>query len=176
MWLHDNKKLSWSFPCPFCCIQHLGTCRFPSNPTEFFFFITLQFFLPFHKSQGFTSIAINHTQANSTKQKINFELRNIVHWLRANKFSLNTKKTEIVLFRVQKTIVKKNMNFQISGQKVNMKETKYLGMIINEHLTFKNHMDTVKLKLNRANGLLAKLRHYVNPALLKTIYYAPPAI
>ena len=65
------------------------------------------------------------------------------------------------------------MNFQISKQKVNiMKETKYLGMIMDEHLTFKNHMDTVKLKLNRANGLLAKLRHYVNLTLLRTIYYA----
>ena len=53
-----------------------------------------------------------------------------------------------------------------------MKETKYLGMIMDEHLTFKNHMDTVKLKLNRANGLLAKLRHYVNATLLRTIYYA----
>ena len=44
-------------------------------------------------------------------QKINFELKNIVHWLRANKISLNTKKTEIVLFRSHKTIIKKNMNF-----------------------------------------------------------------
>ena len=62
------------------------------------------------------------------------------------------------------------MNFQISGQKVNiMKETNYLGMIMEEHLTFKNHMDTVKLKLNRANGLLSKLRHYVNLTLLRTI-------
>ena len=32
-------------------------------------------------------------------------------------------------------------------------------------------MDTVKLKLNRANRLLAKLRHYVNPTLLRTKYY-----
>ena len=31
-------------------------------------------------------------------QKTNFELKNIVHWLRANKIFLNTKKTEIVLF------------------------------------------------------------------------------
>ena len=45
-------------------------------------------------------------------------------------------------------------------------------MIMDEHLTFKNHMDTVKLKLNRANGLLAKLRHYVSPKILRTIYYA----
>ena len=76
---------------------------------------------------------------------------------------------EIALFSAQKTKTK-NMNFQISGQKVNiMKETNYLGMIMEEHLTFKNHMDTVKLKLNRANGLLSKLRHYVNLTLLRTI-------
>ena len=43
---------------------------------------------------------------------------------------------------------------------------------MDEHLTFKNHKDTEKLKINRANGLLVKLRHYVNPALLRTIYYA----
>ena len=102
-----------------------------------------------------------YIQANplKTSTKINFELKNIVHWLRANKISLNTKKTEIVLFTgAQKTIIKKNMNFWISRQKINItKETKYLGMIMDEHLTFKNHMmDTVKLKLNRTNGLLAK--------------------
>ena len=33
-------------------------------------------------------------------------------------------------------------------------------------------MHTVKPRLNRANGLLAKLRHYVNPTLLRAIYYA----
>ena len=61
-----------------------------------------------------------------------------------------------------------------------MKQTQYLGMIMDEHFTFINYKDTVKLKLNRANGLLAKVKAlYVNPALLRTIYYAifePPAI
>ena len=52
------------------------------------------------------------------------------------------------------------MDFRISGQKINIiKETKDLGMVLDEHLTFKNHMDTEKQKLNRENGLLAKLRH-----------------
>ena len=63
------------------------------------------------------------------------------------------------------------MNFRISGQKINiMKESKYLGMVMDGKLTFKIHMDTVKLKLNQANGLLAKLRHYINPVLSVTIY------
>ena len=39
------------------------------------------------------------------------------------------------------------MNFQISGQKMNiMKETNYLGIIMDEHLIFKNHMDTKQIK------------------------------
>ena len=76
-------------------------------------------------------------------------MKNIAHWLKANKTSLNTKKTEIVLFRAQKIMIIKNKNFQISGQKMNiMKETKYLGMIMDEYLIFKNHIDTVKLKVN----------------------------
>ena len=53
-----------------------------------------------------------------------------------------------------------------------MKETKYLGMVMDEYQTFKNHMDSVKLELIRTNGSLAKLRHYVKPALLRTIYFA----
>ena len=81
---------------------------------------------------------------------MHLELKNIIHWLRANEISINTKKTEIVLFRAQKIIIKKNMNFGISGQKINiMKKTKHLGMVMNKHLTFKNHMYIVKLKLNR---------------------------
>ena len=44
---------------------------------------------------------------------------------------------------------------------------------MDEHFTFKNYKDTVKLKLNRANGLLAKVKAlHVNPALLRTIYDA----
>ena len=63
------------------------------------------------------------------------------------------------------------MNFRISGQKINLvKEAKYLGLKLDQHLTFKQHMHTIKLKLNRANGLLAKIRYHVYLKLLKTIY------
>ena len=57
----------------------------------------------------------------------------------------------IVLLRSQKTINKEKHEFS-NGQKINfMKEAKYLWMIMVEHFTFKNHMDTVEPKLNRAN-------------------------
>ena len=39
-------------------------------------------------------------------------------------------------------------------------------------MSFNEYMNTLKEKLNRANGILAKLRYYVSPDTLKTIYYA----
>ena len=65
-----------------------------------------------------------------------------------------------------------NLNFQLSGQKIEPKHhTKYLGVILDEHLSFNEHMNTPKPKCNRANGILAKLRYYVSANTLKIIYY-----
>ena len=50
--------------------------------------------------------------------------------------------------------------------------TKYLRLFLDENLSFKYHLDTIKLKLNRANCLLSKIRHYVRASLLRTIYFA----
>ena len=64
------------------------------------------------------------------------------------------------------------MNFRLSGQKVRQKScTKYLGVLIDEHLLFKDHIKFLKQKLNRANGILAKLRHHLPSDILKTVYY-----
>ena len=106
-------------------------------------------------------------------KKINFDLKKIVEWIRANKILLNIGQTKIMLFRTKKIEIKKYMTFKISGQKINiLKEAKYLGLKLDQHLTFKKHMDTIQLKLNRGNGLLAKIRYHVDSKLLKTIYSA----
>ena len=60
------------------------------------------------------------------------------------------------------------MNFRITGQKINIAtEAKYLGLKLDQHLTFKQHMDTIKLKLNIENSLLTKIRYHVGSKLLK---------
>ena len=66
------------------------------------------------------------------------------------------------------------MNFHLSGQKFRPKTcTKYLGVLLDEHLLFKEHINTIKQKLNRPNGILAKLRHHLPSDILKTGYYSP---
>ena len=98
---------------------------------------------------------------------INRDLKSIAEWLKANKISLNSGKTELVLSRSKDKKITKNMNFRISGQKINMiSQTRYLGLMLDEHLTFKYYLQNLKLKLNRANCLLSKIRYYVKFPLL----------
>ena len=92
---------------------------------------------------------------------------------KANKISLNSSKTELILFRAKHKNITKNMNFRISGKKINIIcKTKYLGLILDKHLTFKYHLENLKLKQSRANCLLSKIRYFVKFPLLRTIYYA----
>ena len=86
---------------------------------------------------------------------------------------MNVTKTEITLFRSCRTKITKKINFRISGLKIKTKtRKKYLGVILDEHLNFKKQIETVKQKLARATGVLAKLRHYVTQKVLKSRYYA----
>ena len=65
------------------------------------------------------------------------------------------------------------MNFHLSGQKIRQKTcTKYLGVLLDEHFLLKDHINNLKQKLNRANGILAKLRHHLPFDILKTVYYS----
>ena len=97
----------------------------------------------------------------------------LVQWLQANKIALNVNKTDIVIFRSPRKQITKKMNFCLSGQKIRQKTcTKYLGVLIDEHLLFKDHINFLKQKLNRANGILAKLRHHLPSDILKTVYYS----
>ena len=44
-------------------------------------------------------------------KKVNFDLKIIIHWLRANKISLNADKTKLILFQSKNKVITKNLNF-----------------------------------------------------------------
>jgi hypothetical protein len=104
---------------------------------------------------------------------INHDLSNLVQWLRSNKLSLNCNKTELIIFKSSLTPIKKHLNFRLSGQKIYpVGSIKYLGIKIDSNLSFKDYLNDLAIKLRRSNGMLAKVRHYVNLEALLNIYHA----
>ena len=49
---------------------------------------------------------------------------------------------------------------------------KYLGVLLDEHLTWSPQISHVQMKLNRAIGILSKLRYQANIHVLKTVYHS----
>ena len=55
--------------------------------------------------------------------------------------------TEIIIFKSKKNKIIKNLNFQVSGQKIITKiHSKYLGVIPDESLNFHAHLNIIKYK------------------------------
>ena len=104
---------------------------------------------------------------------INHNLELLIQWLRANKISLNTSKTETIIFRPKHKIITKYLNFRISGEKINLSRTmKYLGVILHEDLEWQEYVNSLLIKLSRAAGLLSRIQHYVPKFLLRAIYFS----
>ena len=103
---------------------------------------------------------------------INTELKTVACWLSANKLSLNISKPSFLIFHPPQKAVKK-INLKIYDNSIPEKaNTKYLGVIIDKHLTWKDHIHQLNIKLNRSLGILSKLKHNLPQTLIKTICYA----
>ena len=107
----------------------------------------------------------------SLQRKVNYDLFSLHKWLTANKISLNDGKTELIYFR--KKGIAPTLNIKLHGKTLTpSKYVKYLGIYLDEFLSGNTQCTELTKKLNRANGMLAKARHFVPEPELKNIYHA----
>ena len=93
---------------------------------------------------------------------VNKDLRSLSKWLNANKISLNITKTEVLVFRRKDRVLDTDLKLKLCGKKLfTGKFVKYLGIILHECLQWNFHINQLCLKLNEANTMLCKTRHYV---------------
>ena len=128
----------------------------------------LKFFLFADDTTVFYS---DKTNAN-TENLLNCELAKVSDWLAANKLSLNVKKSNFLYFHYG-NCKKHNINLTLNDTLVEEKQvTKYLGVMIDNKLNWKFHIEHVRAKLARGNGIISKVRYYVNEQCLRNLYYS----
>ena len=116
---------------------------------------------------------------------LNDQLHNVSTWLKANKLSINVKKTELMIFRPRQQT--SPINWQIENNVLEQVDnTKFLGVYIDQHLTRKTHVNLLWLRFLKLSSYFIKLNticpqnlflHYSMPLfihiLLTTIWFGP---
>ena len=107
-------------------------------------------------------------------ETVNEELCKLCTWLSSNKLSLNVKKTHFMVFKTKnKRIPRVSNSITIGNEEIKQVEcTKFLGVYIDEKLSWNTHVKNVKNKLSKGAGIMYKAKSLVNDSTLMTIYYS----
>ena len=104
---------------------------------------------------------------------LNNELCNINQWFLANKLKLNTDKTSCMVFHTKNKFIDINrMNVKIAGFDIPVvNTTKFLGVILDNHLTWKYQVDDICCKMSRAIGAINRISAIVPTHILLNLYF-----
>ena len=108
---------------------------------------------------------------NLTKETdINRELEKVNIWLKLNKLSLNTQKTKLMLFhRKQKHL--DEINVVINGIEIeHVPSFNFLGIMLDENLSWKSHIEMVGNKISKVTGILYRLKNVFPENVLFVLY------
>ena len=100
---------------------------------------------------------------------VNPQLEKVSEWLLANKLSLNVSKSNFLIISPKKVV--KPINLSINNENLKQENyTKYLGIIIDEKLNWKQHIKEVNIKISIGIGILYKLFDILSPKTLRMLY------
>ena len=118
-----------------------------------------------------TNMFLEHNDLKYVEVTINKELSKVTEWLQVNKLSLNVSKTHVMLF--SRHINNHNLNINIDGTPVHVvSKTSFLGILIDNKLTWKEHIMKVCKKISRGIGIIKKVSTKLEKKTLLCLYYS----
>ena len=119
-----------------------------------------------------TNIYYESNDLIELEKTVNKELKLLTLWLNLNRLALNVSKTNFVIFRSNKRALNHNVILIMNRRAIEQKDhVKYLGVLMDQHLSWKQQISSVSKKISRGIGVLAKLRGNMDKKLLVNIYY-----
>lgn len=124
---------------------------------------------------------------NDLVKTLNEEMKNLVKWLNLNNLKLNIDKTKFMIIKTKRQEhIPPQDPIKIEGVQIEqVKEFKYLGVLIDEHLNFSNHATYVTGKIAKKVYALGRVRNclsvWAKSLIYKTIiqphlYYCPTVL
>ena len=106
-----------------------------------------------------TTITYSHKDINDKIDLVNKELKEVSNWFKANKLSINESKTNYMLLGTPHMVSskrKEDLNLILNDTKLQrVPKTKFLGVLIDECLTWKSHIVCVAKTISRNIDVMA---------------------
>ena len=126
------------------------------------------------KTVHFADDSTLHVSMNKNEDiapQINAELAIINTWLISNKLYLNIDKTKYMIFSIKDKPPDLLLNIGNSYiERTNVQ--KFLGVYIDDRLTFSDHTNTICSKMSRSIGIIRRLKIFVPRNILKQLFYS----
>ena len=104
-----------------------------------------------------TNMFASGKDMNNLVSNLNSTLLTVSDWLKANKLSINVKKTHYMVWYPRSFTMDRSLPLEFNGQQIEeVSETKFLGVILDNGLTWKSHIRHVRNKVSRGAGILKK--------------------
>ena len=125
-----------------------------------------------------TTFQLNGKNPSELYDKANIELEKASEWFACNKLTLNISKTKYMLFRHKATNVNlEQLNIKMNnivleriGADLKTKSFKFVGLNIDENLSWEAHINKLKTKLAFSNHLISKVKNIFPRDTLITLY------
>ena len=106
-----------------------------------------------------TTLYYSHKNLNYLKWCIEEDLQSLQDWFNSNKLTLNLSKTVAMLFHRNKTKTAQKINLKVGGVNVpQVSETKFLGIWIDNNLSWNKHLSILERKIKQNRHLLKTRR------------------
>ena len=91
---------------------------------------------------------------------VNSELARVQEWLTLNQLTLDIKKkTNFIIFISNKKRLIRDLHLTLNGNVLQrVEESKFLGIVIDQHLPWKNHIDCITEKILIITSVLCRIR------------------
>ena len=119
-----------------------------------------------------TTVTLSGEDLPSLTSQVNNELNLLNDWAIQNRLTINTDKTEYILFSNRLANID-DIQLKIGQDKLTLTTNyKFLGIDLDNKLKFNNHIKSVVSKVAKSNGILYRIRKFLSIEARIHFYYA----
>ena len=124
-----------------------------------------------------TNVFASARDLKTLEKIVNSELKKVKIWCDVNRLSINFSKTNFMIIKSpKKKDDQVNVNIESADGTINVlqrkQKIKYLGVLLDETMSFNHHISYICTRIARNNGIMSKLRHYLTLSQMKQMYYS----